>query len=309
MRVSVVIPTFNSGPLVVEAVASVLAQSRPVHEVIVVDDGSTDDTVERIARFGQRIRYIPKVNGGVSSARNRGMGEATGDLIAFLDADDVWHPQKIEIQVAILVAHPLLGLIGTPLYDWPGNHPPIAAGPLPTIEIIRLDDLIVRNSLVTSTILARTDALRAAGEFDLALRGPEDHDFWIRVAKNIKVANLTVAMTGYRSTTPGSLSKDAARMEAGMFAILSKLDVAGTFAGRPLLRRKARAYFRYSCGYMRFRAGEMRLATHHLIRCLLGYPLPYSSADVRTRFGRARLLMAAVWRWLRGSHTLPREPL
>ena len=77
MRVSVVIPTYNSGPLLVEAVSSVLAQTAPPDEVIVVDDGSTDDTADRMAAFGPRVKFIRKENGGVSTARNRGMAEAT----------------------------------------------------------------------------------------------------------------------------------------------------------------------------------------------------------------------------------------
>lgn len=300
MRISVVIPTYNSSPLVVEAVASVLAQTFPAYEVIVVDDGSTDDTAERMAGFSDRVRYIRKENGGVSTARNRGMAEATGDGIAFLDADDVWHPKKLELQKGVLLERPDLGLIGTRLYDWPGGHPVVQTVPNPEVDTIPLNALVVRNSLVTSTILARAEVLRAAGQFDIELRGPEDHDFWIRVAKITKVGNLPMALTGYRSATPGSLSKDAARMEAGMFAILAKLEASGTFSGRPVLRRKAWGHFRYSCGFMRHRAGESRKAIGHLARSLAGYPFPYSSADVRTPFGRWRLLIAATIRWLRG---------
>ncbi len=304
-RISVIIPTYNSGPWVAEAVASVLGQTRPAFEVLVVDDGSTDDTPERMAAFGPPVRYVRKENGGVSSARNRGMAEATGDAIAFLDADDVWHPRKLELQSRTLDAHPELGLVGTHLYDWPGTHPDPEGLGHQTPETIHLDDLIVRNSLVTSTVLARTPILRAAGDFDLNLRGPEDHDFWIRVAKIARVANLPAALTGYRSATPGSLSKNAERMEAGMFAILAKLEAGGAFAGRPLLRRKAWGYFRYSCGFMRYRAGAMRPAVGHLVRSLAGYPLPYPSADVRTPFGRVRLLAAAAVKSLRGGPARP----
>lgn len=271
-----------------------MSQTHPVREIIVVDDGSTDDTARRMAEFGDRVRYLRQENGGVSTARNRGVAEATGDCIAFLDADDVWHSEKLGRQIDALRSHPELALVGTGLYDWPGEHPDCAAGPNPPLERIRADDLIVRNSLVTSTILARADILRAVGGFDPALRGPEDHDFWIRVAKIAAVANLPLALTGYRAATPGSLSKDASRMEAGMFAILAKLEAAGTFDGRPWFRRKAWGYFRYSCGFMRYRAGETSACVHHLIRSILGYPFLYSKTDVRTPFGRCRLLAAAL---------------
>src|SRR6266849_6286184 len=102
MRGSVIIPTYDSGQLVVEAVASALAQSLAPAEVIVVDDGSTDDTRERLALFGPPVRYIHQKNQGVAAARNTGLHEATGELIAFLDADDVWHPLKLELQVSCL---------------------------------------------------------------------------------------------------------------------------------------------------------------------------------------------------------------
>src|SRR5262245_21078047 len=101
MRVSVVIPTYNCAPLVREAVASALAQTAPPFEVLVIDDGSTDDSRARIAEFGCPVRYVWKPNGGVSSARNCGLVEAEGDLIAFLDADDVWHPDKLRRQIEV----------------------------------------------------------------------------------------------------------------------------------------------------------------------------------------------------------------
>src|SRR5262245_35430521 len=98
--VSVVIPTYNSGRLVVEAVESVLAQTTRVAETVVVDDGSTDDTRQRLGRYAGSVRYVGQPNQGVSAARNRGVSEASQDFVAFLDADDVWHPRKIELQMA-----------------------------------------------------------------------------------------------------------------------------------------------------------------------------------------------------------------
>lgn len=99
-RISVVIPTYNRAAQVTGAVRSVLAQTLPPAEVLVIDDGSTDGTAAALAPFADRIRYISKPNGGVSAARNRGIMEATGDWIAFLDSDDTWHPSKLEKQLA-----------------------------------------------------------------------------------------------------------------------------------------------------------------------------------------------------------------
>src|SRR5262245_37852496 len=124
MNVSVIIPTYNSGPLVVEAVESVLRQTQPATEIIVVDDGSTDDTQERLAAYRDRIRCVRQSNARVAAARNTGLALASGEIVAFLDADDAWHPHKLERQLAVLREHPQIGLLATDLTDWPGTFAP-----------------------------------------------------------------------------------------------------------------------------------------------------------------------------------------
>ena len=96
LKISVVIPTYNRGSLIRRAVESALRQTRPAFEVIVVDDGSTDDTQEQLAAFGNAIRYIRQTNAGASRARNRGVEEATTEWIAFLDSDDLWLETHLE---------------------------------------------------------------------------------------------------------------------------------------------------------------------------------------------------------------------
>jgi glycosyltransferase involved in cell wall biosynthesis len=305
MRVSVVIPTYNSAALVVGAVESVLAQTRPADEVIVVDDGSTDDTAERLSRFGAPVRVIRKENGGVSSARNRGVAESSGELVAFLDADDVWHPRKLEIQVGVLESRPDLGLLGTKTYEWPViNHQRLESSEA-QMEGVPLDDLVVSNRLVTSTILARASVLREAGPFDLDLRGPEDHDLWIRIAQRALVAILPLALTGYRAATPGSLSKNATNMEVGMRAILAKLEEGGVFRRRPILRRKAWAHFRYSCGLMYREAGYFMTAANRFARSLASWPFPLCAGDDRRKH-RLFALLVTIRKMLTGARQRPR---
>lgn len=293
MRISVVIPAYNAAAFVGEAVRSVLAQSRPADEVIVVDDGSTDDTAARLAEFGPPVRAVRQANGGVSSARNRGVREATGDLIAFLDADDVWHPRKLEMQVPALLADPALGLLGTGTFAWPGAVPALAE-PLPPARPVALTDLVVRNAFTASSVVARAEVLRRAGEFDVRQQGTEDYDLWLRVARLAAVANLPTPLTGYRVATAGSLSKNAARMEAGMRLILGKLAAAGVFAGKPRLRARAWGYFHYSSGYMHSQAGDWSAAAGHLARSLARHPRAYGRAEVRHPLGRLRLLVACA---------------
>src|SRR3989454_3845711 len=109
-KVSVVIPTYDRGRVVGEAIDSALAQSHRHLEVIVVDDGSTDDTAARVGRRrDRRVRYLRRPHAGVSSARNAGIAAATGDLVSFLDSDDLWKPDKLAAEVAALAGHPAAG--------------------------------------------------------------------------------------------------------------------------------------------------------------------------------------------------------
>jgi glycosyltransferase involved in cell wall biosynthesis len=282
MKVSVVIPTYNAADFVVEAVESVLAQSLPAHEIIVVDDGSTDDTAERLKDLP--IRLLRQANAGVAMARNAGVAAATGDAIAFLDADDVWHPRKLELQVPLLTTN---GLIATGCYDWPGEVPQVQGAC--ELHPIHLHKLVIRNSIVTSTVLVKRDLVE---NFDRRMQGPEDYDLWLRVARRADCAHLPERLTGYR-TVAGSLSKNAIRMEAGMKLILEKLEAAGVFKGKPLLRRKAWGYFHYSCGYMHRQAGHRAEAKKHFRRSLTRYPWFYGRDDVRHPFGRLRLALSS----------------
>jgi len=324
-RVSVIIPAYNSGPLVEEAIGSALAQTRPPAEVVVINDGSTDDTAERLARFGPPVRVIRQANGGVSAARNRGLAAATGAFVAFLDADDVWHPDKLRRQLEAFAKRPELGLLGTLTVPWPGTFPaepevrresdllwrqasrPAGDTPRPgglgprqeagVVTPVPLDDLVVRNRFVTSSVVMRRELAEQVGEFDGSLHGPEDFDYWLRAAALAPVANLEEPLTGYRDLG-GSLSKQAARMEDGMRRILGKLERAGVFRGRRSLRRKAWAYFHYSCAYMHGAAGHRREALRNAVRSVWRYPAPFGRDEVRVPFGRARLVVAAVRRSL-----------
>src|SRR3990172_2985097 len=109
--VSVVIPTYNSAQFIGEAVRSVLEQTYSHHEVIVVDDGSTDNSEDVLRLFGERIQYIHQENRGPSAARNGGIRLAKGDYICFLDADDLWLPGELEVQVSFMGCHKDVGLV------------------------------------------------------------------------------------------------------------------------------------------------------------------------------------------------------
>jgi glycosyltransferase involved in cell wall biosynthesis len=297
--VSVVIPTFDSGRWIAQAIDSALAQTVLPAQIIVVDDGSTDDTPLRLRPYARRVRVIRQVNQGVSAARNRGVAECTSDFIAFLDADDVWHPRKLEIQLKAFVAFPEIALLGTASINWPVQSWPQALSDVAAPDPLRITwaDLAVKNRLVTSSVVVRANELRAAGAFDVALQGPEDRDLWLRIAESAGVAAVPWPLTGYRHV-PGSVSQQPARCHAGMRRILRKLDEQGLWRGRWLLRRKAYGYMCHSCAYIYGAAGCYARSALNSLKSFAWYPLPFRRDETRSPYERPKRLVLTLLKLL-----------
>jgi glycosyltransferase involved in cell wall biosynthesis len=296
--VSVIIPTYNCGRFIAQALDSVLAQSVRPSEIIVVDDGSTDDTAARLAPYRTHIRYERQENRGVSAARNNGLGRASGEFVAFLDADDVWHPRKLELQLRALADNPVLALLGTRIFAWPASAFPEIDDQSPGRVIqVTWPELVVKNDLGTSTILVCAEVLRHAGEFDRQLQGPEDRDLWLRVAELAPVANLELPLVGYR-TVPGSLSRQARTFQTGSLRLLQKLDARGVWKGRRLLRRKAYSYSHHSCSHVWDETGQRRVALLACLKSFVWYPLPYRRPVATLWLERPRRFLAIFLRLL-----------
>ena len=130
---------------------------------------SKDDTGDRVAAFGARVRYVRQANQGVSAARNHGVRLRRQQFVAFLDADDVWHPVKLGMQMDLFAREPDLALVGTKYFHWPAaRFPDIDQGRSSQVSRVSWADLIVKNRLSTSSIVARREALVRAGPFDTA---------------------------------------------------------------------------------------------------------------------------------------------
>jgi glycosyltransferase involved in cell wall biosynthesis len=193
-QVSVIIPTYNRSAWVCDAIASVLAQTYQDFEVIVADDGSTDDTAAAVARFGSQVRYLPLAHRGQPAAtRNAGLAVATGKYIAFLDSDDLFLPGKLSRQVPVLEANPNIGLVYSNGYYF-DNIPTQPAGAaldgLPTPSGNVFADLLRGNFLMTpALVLIRRAALEAVGDFDEDpdLIAVEDYDLWLRLSLQIRM--------------------------------------------------------------------------------------------------------------------------
>src|SRR4051794_36482571 len=200
--VSIIIPSYNSAQFVVDAIESALNQTIPPTQVIVVNDGSTDDTTLRLQPYRGRIILIDQKNGGLSAARNVGLRAATGEWVAFLDADDVFHPRKLELQLSALRDHPGLGMIGTDTWQYPIEPSTDVSTPA-TVQHVPLEKLLVRNYFTASSVLIRREIASRVGEFE-TLPNAEDLDYWQRTAELCGVGILKLPLTGYRHV-PGSL--------------------------------------------------------------------------------------------------------
>ncbi len=217
--ISVIIPVWNRASEVCSAIDSALAQTLPPLEVIVVDDGSTDETPEVLARFGDRIRVVRQGNQGVSAARNAGIAVARGDLVAFLDSDDVWQPRKLELQAARFDADPGLGLVHCGV-DFEGTGVTVDGmeGSV-AAEMLRLDrSVIVSHS---SSVMVPRRVAGEVGGFDARMRVSEDWDFCYRVAARHRIGFVPEALVRQARHAAG-LQNDIARMEQGMLLALEK---------------------------------------------------------------------------------------
>ncbi len=186
--VSAVIPTYNRGSVVGRAVASVRAQTYPDIEIIVIDDGSTDDTISRLRALGEPRLSIHRtpVNAGASAARNRGIAEARGELIAFLDADDEWLPDKTARQVARFADAPQsVGVVYCGIREMSADWPPVDRPPRHRGDLY--ETLRVVNVLRTSGVMVRRRVFDEVGGFDPALPARHDWDLWLRIARRYAV--------------------------------------------------------------------------------------------------------------------------
>ncbi len=204
LPISVIIPTFNSVKFIGQAVQSVLNQTYREFEVIVIDDGSTDATKDILREFNGHIRYYYQENRGPSAARNAGIEIARGDYICFLDADDTWMPNKLEVQLTFMAQHDDIGLVFSDLEEGDpdkGLHRSILAKRLFRSDIVSqipiqdaFKKLLIENFIPTSIVMARKECFVKAGLFDESLRVAEDRDMWLRIAAYFKIACVPLVL-------------------------------------------------------------------------------------------------------------------
>jgi glycosyltransferase involved in cell wall biosynthesis len=189
--VSCIIPVYNSERFIAAAVESILGQTHRPIEVIVVDDGSTDGTPAVLEQFSGLLRVIAQSNAGHAAARNAGIRASAGEYIAFLDADDLWHPDKLVRQTRRLAEHPELGVTFSHLLNFSGNPPPLGSN-LPPATAGSVP------GYTSVTMLARRTLFDTIGLFDEMLRHGNDRDWLLRAAEQGVQVDLLPDILVYR---------------------------------------------------------------------------------------------------------------
>ena len=227
MLVSVIVPTYNRWPMVGEAVESVLAQTVSDYELIVVDDGSTDETRSRLRGFGARLTVLTRSRGGVAAARNLGANRSSGRYLAFLDSDDLWRPRKLERQLHFMERRPRVCICQTEEI-WIRNG--VRVNPRnrhrkPSGDIFRAS---LELCLVSpSAVMLRRDFFERVGGFDESLPVCEDYDLWLRIAKDTEVPLIPEALVTKRGGHADQLSRSTWGLDRFRVQSIAKLIEAG----------------------------------------------------------------------------------
>ena len=256
--VSVILPIYNNAALVPEALESALNQTFQDFEIIAVDDGSTDNSAQVLRSYEPRIRVFQQANGGASSARNLAIREAQGEFIAFLDADDIWELNKLELQVAAFRADEKVGVCYSEcvLFDtqktWDANF-----GSNPHTSGMIFDAILAKHFISMSSVMIKRSCLDDVGLFDESLIGSEDYNLFLRLAKKYPYKFLETSLVRLRCHD-GNLSGNLPQMCRDEIANLDK--IAAMFPDVTIPKRRLSGEILYRFGQYHFDAHDFKLA-------------------------------------------------
>jgi glycosyltransferase involved in cell wall biosynthesis len=271
-KVSVIIPTYNCQNYILQAVESVLAPEDCDFELLIVDDGSTDDTRRILEPYQSRLRYLYQSNQGVAAARNHGIREAKGELIAFLDSDDYFLPNKLAAQVARFDAEPNLGIVhsGWQRVNSEGQVLKIIQ-PWEYVPELDLENWLKWKPVLPSAMVFRRHWLELVGGFDARFPPAEDTDLALRLAlKGCQTGWLRQVTIGYRQHTDSAMHKglpQARSLSAVIDNFFAQPDLPGNIR---LLEQKVRhdtlmwiAWYLYYTGHPKDMVKYLRLACQY----------------------------------------------
>jgi len=239
--VSVVIPAYNYGRFIADTIRSVLDQTLPPSEIIIVDDGSTDQTAAVVAAFGDAVRYIRQDHAGVCAARNRGVNESLGELVAFLDADDTWEPANLEKQIARFETDEEIGLVHCGMREFDGETGETTRFYMDGAEHGVADNLLLWEGATIAgpgAITVSRKAFDRVGGFDTRMKVGEDWDFCYRVARLFKIGFVAEPLVNYRNHDAAA-HLNVENMERGMLMFYEKAFATND---PEILKLRRRAY-------------------------------------------------------------------
>lgn len=282
--ISAIVPTYNRRSVLPQAIESILSQTVPVSEIIVVDDGSTDGTIEwlqDLARHIPSLKLIEQEHGGANRARNAGVSAAQGELLAFLDSDDAWEPEKLSRQLGRLGAEPdaVAAFTGIRLV---GGRRERAFLPLDRPSLLDLRCCNVLSS--TSTALVRADALRKVGNFDEVLPSCQDWDLWFRLRQQGELVVVREALVTLGGSADNRISFNRQKVLAGHAAVFERLNAG---VRDPAQRRIIAASHHYVLAENHLRHGKPWAAARLALKGLLTRPGRWGLRVAITSFWRA----------------------
>lgn len=306
--ISAVIPTYNVAQYVGEAIESVLHQTHGPIEVIVVDDGSEDDTCRILGKFGDRVQLLTQKNAGPSAARNRGIRKARGEYIALLDADDLWLPEKTALQLECVKRYPDVGLVFCDMIEFQGNkreestqfqsngfdntffgHSELVLDPF--------RKLLKANFISTPSVLMSRSLFEQTGGFDEDLRFSEDLLLWLRIARISSIARVSMPLV-LRRRHEGNITNSRHRFLAALPSVLQKVqqEHAEYMEREGISIREKLATAHMEFGKFLLALGEASKGRHEVIRGFMTYPSARRLGWVLSAFTRLGA------RWAKGSN-------
>jgi len=283
--VSVIIPTYNGGEHILDAIESVLRQTYAPLEIIVVDDGSQEDILRVLSPVSQKITYIRQDNAGPSAARNRGIRAARGEFIAFIDDDDIWHPEKIEAQMRMMKQYPDCGMVYSyPVFMDENGSPLPTRVPYCPSGYIYYDFVRCNHISTTSTVLVRSSVIKHVGFFDESIGVCEDYDLWLRIAKLYNIYNCEEARVYYRISRTGIHTHNYNHLQCYLY-VMNKLIqqfISGEMENNRIFINAIKSnlydlYRRYM--YKVYYEKDDRITARHLMIATLGKG-PWSLKDM-----------------------------
>ncbi|WNZ23803.1 glycosyltransferase family 2 protein [Leptolyngbya sp. NK1-12] len=263
--ISVIIPAYNAEKTILSAITSVQKQTFSDWEVIVINDGSTDGTVQKLASISdQRLKVFSYPNAGVSTARNRGLDRASGDYIAFLDADDQWTADKLEAQLAALQHHPDAGVAYSYTHFIFEDKADSFIEDSQAYQGNVYADLLLKNFLHSgSNPLIRKEAILSTGNFNPCLSYGEDWEYWLRLAAKWNFVLVPKPQILYYHSPYSASNQNLAILESSMLQTIDQIFAAAPAYLQPLKRRSLSCTYRYlTQQYLRNCNGNL-----HNIKC------------------------------------------